>query len=147
MENREKKETENTNCDTAKDKNVINNDDFSSKNKVDSQAIGLSSDKESQEACKVVKNGKYASNYTQITLKKGIYSAQPLSYFHNPLINTKKPSSYSFQLKPNYGWIKTTPTTSLSLASCCSQDSSNGARGFTIFWRASTTTTRTTSTS
>ena len=35
MENREKKETENTNCDTSKDKNVINNDDFSSKNKVD----------------------------------------------------------------------------------------------------------------
>ena len=59
MENREKKETESTNCDTSKDKNVINNDDFSSKNKVDSQAIGLSSDKESQEACKVVKNGKY----------------------------------------------------------------------------------------
>ena len=59
MENREKKETESTNCDTSKDKNVINNDDLSSKNKVDSQAIGLSSDKESQEACKVVKNGKY----------------------------------------------------------------------------------------
>ena len=59
MENREKKETESTNCDTSKDKNVINNDDSSSKNKVDSQAIGLSSDKESQEACKVVKNGKY----------------------------------------------------------------------------------------
>ena len=57
MEKREKKETESTNCDTSKDKNVINNDDLSSKNKVDSQAVGLSSDKESQEACKVVKNG------------------------------------------------------------------------------------------
>ena len=78
MENREKKETESTNCDTSKDKNVINNDDLSSKNKADSQAIGLSSDKESQEACKVVKNGKYdASEKEKVNTLNAMSSSLP----------------------------------------------------------------------
>ena len=77
MENREKKETESTNCDTSKDKNVINNDDFSSKNKVDSQAIGLSSDKESQEACKVVKNGKYDASEKEKVNTTNVSSSLP----------------------------------------------------------------------
>ena len=77
MENLEKKETESTNCDTSKDKNVINNDDFSSKNKVDSQAIGLSSDKESQEACKVVKNGKYDASEKEKVNTTNVSSSLP----------------------------------------------------------------------